>query len=126
MVPLAILGSIGMSLAVKVGIGLVASAAKALLDAGGASTDEAGKSSQAPPSFAAHLERAGSGLPAPTALPALGPQAALMPPDTLSRLAFEGGSRALALGAQFRADTPRVLGMASPTAPRPAVHSFRA
>ena len=124
MVPLAILGSIGMSLAVKVGIGLVASAAKALLDAGGASADEAGKSSQAPPSFAAHLERAGSGLPAPTALPALGPQAALMPPDTLSRLAFEGGSRALALGAHLRADIPRLV-VSSSTAARPTVHSLR-
>ena len=125
MVPLAILGSIGMSLAVKVGIGLVASAAKALLDAGGARTDEAGKSSQAPPNFAAHLELAGSGLPAPTALPALGPQAALMPPDTLSRLAFEGGSRALALGAQFRADTPRLV-VSSSTAAKLTVHSLRA
>ena len=124
MVPLAILGSIGMSLAVKVGIGLVASAAKALLDAGGASTDETGKSSQAPTSFAAHLERAGSGLPAPTALPALGPQAALAPPGTLTRLALEGGSRALALGAHLRADIPRLV-VSSSTAARPTVHSLR-
>lgn len=124
MVPLAILGSIGMSLAVKVGIGLVASAAKALLDAGGASTDEAGKSSQAPPSFAAHLERAESGLPAPTALPAAGPQAALAPPDSLTRLALEGGSRALALGAHLRADIPRLV-VSSSTAARPTVHSLR-
>ncbi len=124
MVPLAILGSIGMSLAVKVGIGLVASAAKALLDAGGASADEAGKSSQAPPSFAAHLERAGSGLPAPTALPAAGPQAALGPPDSLTRLALEGGSRALALGAHLRADIPRLV-VSSSTAARPTVHSLR-
>ena len=124
MVPLAILGSIGMSLAVKVGIGLVASAAKALLDAGGASPDETGKSSQAPPSFAAHLERAGSGLPAPTALPTAGPQAALVPPDSLTRLALEGGSRALALGAHLRADIPRLV-VSSSTAARPTVHSLR-
>lgn len=124
MVPLAILGSIGMSLAVRVGIGLVASAAKALLDAGGASTDEAGKSRHAPPSFAAHLERAGSGLAAPTALPAPGPLAALAPPDTLTRVALEGASRALALGAHLRADIPRLV-VSSSTAAKSTGHSVR-
>jgi hypothetical protein len=125
MVPLAILGSIGMSLAVKVGIGLVASAAKALIDAAGEGPAGASRDAQPSSSFAAHLEREGGRLPAPAAIPPPAPQAAGVPADALSRLALDNGARALALGAHFRADTPRVIGSNS-AAPRATVHSLRA
>jgi hypothetical protein len=126
MAPLAILGSIGVSLAIRVGVGLIASAARALLDASPASAGDGAAPARHPKSFAAHLGSAAGRLASRQgASPPIGEARHL--PESLAtpgRVAVENAVQALALGVRLRADSARPLS-ATAVPGRPNTPSLR-
>jgi hypothetical protein len=101
-----ILGSILVSVAVKLGVKLFATAVKGIVDATGSTKRAPGADSAAFPALLKERARemAGAAGPAVAAASAtVQPHAAPVAPlDLVSRLAFAGGVRGLALAAQSR------------------------